>query len=264
MTSSRIVLRALALSSILSIAGAATAHSQEKLSVEEFRARVEGKLPELERFEADVLTAEAKVAEARSRPAVSLSYEREEVFTGNEGVALKNAVSLGWSLDVSGRRGHYIKSAELEVAAVQQSSEFGKQLVALGALEVYYRAAFTRLKAESLQATRAPLATLVDRLKNRVTEGDASGYDLARFELQLTEHDDALADATTELALAGAELSALLGSPVSFRCQCSRPIRQTLQTTSVAQIEVTCLLRNMKSKAVALSRRQRPVGGFPH
>ena len=95
MTRSRMSLRALALSGLMSIAGAATAHAQEKLSALEFQARVEGKLPELERFEADVLAAEAKVAEAQVLPSMSLSYEREEVFTGGDGVALKNAVSLG-------------------------------------------------------------------------------------------------------------------------------------------------------------------------
>lgn len=213
MRDSSLVLKVLVLSGLLTSVFAASAHAQEKLSAEEFQARVQGKLPELERFKADVLAAEAKVAEAQALPSMSLSYERDEVFTGGDAVALTNAVSVGWSLDISGRRGHYIKSAELEAQAVAQGADFAKRLVTIEALRIYYMAAFARLKVESLQASRAPLSTLMDRLKNRVGQGDASGYDLARFELQLAEHDDSLADANTELAVAQAELSALLGDP---------------------------------------------------
>lgn len=214
MTSSRSkFLVAVAISGVLSIAGTKMASAQETLTIDEFRAQIEGKLPEFEGFAADVLTAEAKVAEARSLPAMGLRYEREEVFTGGDGVALKNAVSLAWSVDISGRRGSYIASAENEVKAAAQGTELGKQRVRVRALRVYYMAAYARLRVESLQATRVPLTTLIGSLKNRVSEGDASGYDLARFELQLTEHDDALADANTELSVAQVELSALLGAP---------------------------------------------------
>tara|TARA_R110002073_G_scaffold57246_2_gene145653 strand:- start:5311 stop:6588 length:1278 start_codon:yes stop_codon:yes gene_type:complete len=213
MVDSRIVLRGLPLVALGLLAIAIpSAHAEERLSSAEFRARIQGTLPELESFAADVLSAKAKVADAQTRPAVSLSYEREEVFTGNDGVALKNAVALGWSLDISGRRGRHIKSAKLGVDAAKQTSELSKTFVTIRAMEVYYLAAQARLKAESLTATRIPLATLVDSLRNRVNEGDASGYDLARFELELAEHDDALAAATTERVVAEAELAALLGA----------------------------------------------------
>ncbi|MCP4445238.1 MAG: TolC family protein [Myxococcales bacterium] len=213
MTGSRRVLGMAILAGLLGLAPGAAAHAQEALTVEEFRIRIEGKLPELARFEADILSAEADVAEAQVLPSMSLSYEREEVFTDGEGIALTDALTLGWSLDISGRRKHRTKSAEARVKSVQKSAEYGEQSVTIGALRVYYRAAYARLRAESLEGQRSPLEALVERLENRVHEGDASGYDLARFELQLSEHDDALTDAKIELAVAQAELAALLGAP---------------------------------------------------
>ena len=59
--------------------------------------------------------------------------------------------------------------------------------------------------------TRAPLAKLVEQLETRVGEGDASGYDLARFELELSEHDDRLAEADAEYSASRVRLGALLG-----------------------------------------------------
>jgi outer membrane protein TolC len=183
-----------------------------ELSKEQFLARIDGKLPEVERYVGAILAAEAKVAETRALPAVTLSYEREEVFTGGDGVALKNAVSLGWSVDISGRRGRQARSAELNVQAVRKRSEYGEHRVIVDALAVYLRAAYARLRVASLQSSRGPLAELVTRLKNRVGEGDASGFTLTRFELQLSEHDDLLAEAIAQQLIAQSELAVLVGA----------------------------------------------------
>ena len=187
--------------------------SSEELTVEQFLARIQANLPELDLLHSDVLVAEAGLADARALPPLELGYEREEVFAGGEGVALKNAISLGWSVDPSGRRGHRARSAELSVEARRRDNLYAGHLVVMSALEVYYGAARARLRVASLRETRQPLARLVSRLENRVSEGDASRNDLARFELELSEHDDRLAEAEAAHAMAQTELAALLGLP---------------------------------------------------
>jgi len=92
-------------------------------------------------------------------------------------------------------------------------SEYAQHTALLQALEMYYRAARARLRVTGLTGARKPLARLVGRLKNRVGAGDASGADLARFQVELANHDDRLADAKTELAAAEIGLAGLVGVP---------------------------------------------------
>lgn len=185
----------------------------ESLTIDDFAARVERHLPEYDLLDADILDAEADVESADALPAIGLAFDRQEVFTDGDGVALENAVSLRWSLDVSGRRGLRRDAARGRVRAMRHAGRRARRLIALDALERYLRAARVRLRAESLQSTRAPLVTLVESLGRRVREGDASGADLARFELALASHDDRLAEAEAEARIAERELAALIGEP---------------------------------------------------
>lgn len=183
----------------------------ETISAQEFLERIGKNLPEFDRLDAEVLAAQAQVAQAEALPDLKLSYEREEVFAQNEGVVQKSALSVGWSLDVSGRRGLRVRSAKLASAATEKEAARHKNLVVLDAMEVYYLAAQLKLRLASLHRTRAPLLALVEQLKRRVSEGDASGIDLVRFEIELSERDDRLAEAAIEYAVAQGRLAALLG-----------------------------------------------------
>lgn len=183
----------------------------ETLTVEQFLARIEGGLPEFEIHEAELLAAQAEIAAAETLPALGLSYEREEVFVDGEAVVQKSALAVDWSFDPSGRRGHRIQSAELSALATRKRNLHNRHLIVVGALEVYYRAARAKLRVASLQKNHGPLDTLVEQLKLRVAEGDASGYDLARFELERAEHHDHIAEAEAEYTVAQARLAALLG-----------------------------------------------------
>lgn len=203
----------LALLAVL-ISSAFPAHAETpstSLTVEQFLARIDGRLPELTLLDAEVHAARADVAEARRLAPIGISYEHEEVFSGGEGIVQKSGLSIGWSVDPSGRRGQRIRSAEHRVEATRKQRNYDQHLVVVRALALYYETARAKLRAASLRESRAPLAGLVTKLQHRVGEGDASGYDLARFQLALSEHEDRLAAAEAQYSTYRLRLAALVG-----------------------------------------------------
>ncbi len=190
----------------------ARADGSKSVTSQELDIRLKGRLPAYEVFEARLLEAEADVEEAKTLPPVKLSMDREEVFIGGEGVALKNSLSVGWSLDLSGRRALQISGARQLANAVRLQTQQAKHLFEVQVFRIFYTAALARLRLESLQSTRVPLAKLVERLEARAAAGDASGLDLARFELELSEHDGSISNTRAELALAELNLGSVLGA----------------------------------------------------
>ena len=183
------------------------------LSLAEFSALARKELPDHALVRAGILDVQANVERAKTLPDLDLSLERQEVFVDGEGVALQSSAALGWSLDISGRRGLRIDAADAGLRAARLRGQRAHSLIAIDATAVYLRAARARLRVTSLKQTREPLARLTDSLTRRAKEGDASGADVSRFALALSEHDDRIARAEAELEVAEKRMAALVGRP---------------------------------------------------
>ncbi len=193
------------------------ADNSQHITSQELTLRLEKSLPAYEVFEARLLEGEADVEAAKTLPPVALTMDREEVFVGSEGVALKNSLAASWSLELSGRRHLQVRSTRQLAKAAQLRTKQAKHLFKVQVFRVFYSAALAGLRLESLQQTRAPLAKLVEQLKTRVAAGDASGLDLARFELELSQHDENISKTSAELMLAELSLGNALGAALGQR-----------------------------------------------
>lgn len=202
-------LRILLLATIVAMPLGARAQPIEppQISERDFVERVLAGSPRLDVIAARIETARAEIADARVRPNPSLSVDREAVA----GVA-ESYARLALPLDLSGRRGLRVRAAEHGVAAAQAESELDRELLVIDALDLYYDAAWLRLRARTLRDSRAALAKLVDVIRARKTAGESSGYDLERLELELAQYDDTIVDADVELGVARRRLAVLAGA----------------------------------------------------
>ncbi|MFN8058966.1 MAG: TolC family protein [Vicinamibacterales bacterium] len=117
------------------------------------------------------------------------------------------------SLEWPGKRTVRRAVAEAEgVVATETLASLERQL-ALEAVRIYMRAFRAREVLTSLSATRTGLATLVDTMARRVTEGVSAESDLLRFQTEAARLDAEVARTRVDLARALAELAALLGVP---------------------------------------------------
>lgn len=183
------------------------------LTLAEFSGLVREGLPDNTLVQAAVLDAEADLERARALSALDVSLERQQVFVDGEGVVLQNSASLGWSFDLSGRRGLRIEAANANLRAVQLQSTRAHALIEFKATALYLQAARARQRLESLRRSRKPLAKLTNSLTRRAEEGDVSGADAARFALALSDLDDGIAKAEAEREVAEGHVAALLGRP---------------------------------------------------
>ncbi len=176
-----------------------------------FLSAVETADPRIARLAADVDAAGAEVLAESVRVNPSLAFDREEVFP--DGGVATNYVRLVWPLDVSGRRGRRAVAARTAVEAVSAEAEATRFELTIEALGAFYQAAHARLRVETLQTERGPLARAVEVLRKRSGAGASSGYDLQRLELELAVFDDLIVSAETELFRARSQLAALVGQP---------------------------------------------------
>ncbi len=175
-----------------------------------FIAELAAKDPRAAITVAKLAAARAEVAAARVRPNPSISIEREEPFVDGTGLAT-NYLRLSVPFDISGRRGRQIDAAEAGVRAASTDATQTRLELVIQALGVFDDAARARLHVELLTSSRASLVRAVEIARKRGKAGDASGYEIQRFELELAGHDDDLATAQIDLARARTQLAALTG-----------------------------------------------------
>ncbi len=222
---------------------ASSAHAQESpannstavaISAQAFAERFEKSSPRVAEIESRIGGREADVTRASLLPNPTLSLGREEVFPDGGGVA-ENSVTLGWSLDVSGRRSRQTRSARAQVRAERARGGRDKLAALSAALALYYDAAFARRRSDALAEGRVPLARMVLALKARVKEGDAATYDLSRLELELAAYDEQLTEVQVALDAARRGLGGLLGEPnVLYEASDDLTVRQVAGQTSEA------------------------------
>lgn len=207
----RLFLRVLLLSSVV---GPATAVGEgetkpARITEAQLLAHVDAH-PRQAVLRATLAIARAEVAAAQALPNPAVSFEREAVAARGETQA-EHFLRASLPIDLSGRRGLRIAAAKSGAAAAADDVERQRDLLRLEALDLFHAAAHARLRVELLQRGREELAAIVGRVRSRTVAGDVSGYDLGRLELELGEHQDAVAEAERELAVARRSLAAVAG-----------------------------------------------------
>jgi outer membrane protein, heavy metal efflux system len=206
--------RALLLPTIVASLSAATfAHADEVATIDETElvAKLSGD-PRLTRIAANVDSARADVAAARTRPNPTVAYDREQVFPDG-GALATNYLRLTLPLEISGRRSARVGAATAEVNAIVAEGDGARFALVMQGLRTFRTAAYERARLELLRSERAALVKAVEVVRKRTTAGSASGYDLQRVELELAAYDDQIVAAQTQLAAARIELGALVGQP---------------------------------------------------
>lgn len=161
---------------------------------------------------ARIEAARAELAAAQARPDPSLSIEREEPYLDGRGVAT-NYVRLTVPFEVSGQRGREVKAAKTDVLAATNEATHYELEIVLDALRVFDDAAHARLHVEQLTAARTELVRAVSIARERGKAGEASGYQVQRFEVELASHDDDLTTARIELTRLRSRLATIAGRP---------------------------------------------------
>ena len=188
----------------------AHADNVRSLTITDFISKFEQNNLRLKLANANAMRARADLVAARLRPNPTIAYQREQVFAGSAG-QVDNFISIGWSLDLSGKRSRRIAAARHGIAAARATRDQQKLNLLIAGIDVYLLAAHARLRVDVLAKRRAPLVRFIKVLKARAAGGDVAGYGTARLQMELGQHDDKVVQANTQLAAARRRLTSLLG-----------------------------------------------------
>lgn len=154
--------------------------------------------------------ASASVDAAAVLPNPHLAYEREDVASLD---STDTFVRLGWPLDIAGRRGLSRDAARAGAEAERASVVQASLEVQLAARLAFLDAIYARERLARLDESRASLLAIVDSLRTRAAQGDASSYDSDRAALELDVLDDERLAARRVLVIARLRLGAFVGEP---------------------------------------------------
>lgn len=184
--------------------GAAVASLDEST----FLSRVRDRAPRRAALEQRRVAAGALVGVASVLPNPTLSYEREAV----PGIsASDDFIRLGWVLDLAGRRGIATAAAGAAADAERRDVERDSFVFEADARLAFLDALHARAHLARLDDARTNLGALVDALRSRAQQGDASSYDADRATLELEQLDDERATVSRQLATARLRLGTLMG-----------------------------------------------------
>ena len=153
-------------------------------------------------------------ASKRLNPAISFMSENWRAFSPDQGPFFQTqdiTTRFDYELETGGRRELRTREASLAVETAQASLEDRRRLLALEVQRVYFRAVLAQSNLELAGGILEEINRLIGLNQVRYTNGEISGGELKRSELErLRFLDDVLA---SELALRNAksELLALLG-----------------------------------------------------
>lgn len=177
-----------------------------------FVAELEANDPRIARVTAELAASRANVVAAGVRPNPTLSLEREEPFVDGNG-SPTNYLRVEIPFDLSGRRGLRLAAAETDVRGKTEQVRLARFELVIDGLRSFDDAAHARLHLELLTVERASLVRGVEIARQRSKAGDASGYEVQRFELELAGFDDQIASAQIELRRARTRMATLVGRP---------------------------------------------------
>jgi len=222
-----------------------------------FLKRVAERSPRRAVFEDRRRAARAAPAVASVLPNPTLSYEREAV-PGLD--AHDDFFRIGWTLDLGGRRGLGADAARAGADAETLTVERDAQLLEIEARAAYLDAAYARLVVERLDGSRTALSAMVEALRSRSAQGDASSYDADRAALELDALDDERATAQRMHATVQLRLGALMGEPaVAYEASDSigMPARPPQVAASPQRLEIAAARARatQADRQIALARR---------
>jgi cobalt-zinc-cadmium efflux system outer membrane protein len=175
-----------------------------------FLKKVHERSPRRQVLEERQRAARAQIGVAGQLPNPTLSYEREAV----PGLDVSDTyLRLGWMIDLAGRRGLATSAARAGADAERLDVDREVHVLEIDARLAYLDAVYARAHVARLDEDRATLLQLVDALRSRAKQGDASSYDADRATLQLDALDDERATARRQLETARLRLGALMGEP---------------------------------------------------
>jgi cobalt-zinc-cadmium efflux system outer membrane protein len=145
-------------------------------------------------------------------PNPTLSYEREAV-PGLD--ASEDFLRLGWTFDLAGRRGLARSAARAAAAADRLDVDRDGFVFEIQARLAFLDAMYAREHLVRLDDARTGLVELVEVLRSRAKQGDASSYDTDRATFELDALDDERASARRQLEVARLRLGGLIGEPAS-------------------------------------------------
>lgn len=177
------------------------------LSSRELLARL-AQSPQIELLHARIDRARAEVTRAGLWANPSFSITREDVAGSPE-----NVLSLELPLEISGRRGRSVDAAESKTRAAEAGVARETLLLELDALAIYYAVAAARARVTVLATMHAAIDHRVAELRKRTDQGDASGYELGRLEIELAAHQDLLARESQQHHSLQRTLSMIAGEP---------------------------------------------------
>ncbi|MDQ3335939.1 MAG: TolC family protein [Myxococcota bacterium] len=197
----------------ISIAAASPSTANTIITIDEptFLRRV-AETPRSRALAERINAARSAVGAAGVLPNPTLSYEREAVPSLD---AHDDFVRLGWTIDLAGRRGLASTAARAGADAERASVQHATIALQLDARIAYLDAIYAREHLARLDEARTTFATIVDSLRNRSAQGDASSYDFDRAALELELLDDERATARRELEIARLRLGAFVGEPAA-------------------------------------------------
>lgn len=210
--------------------------------------------PRMAALDARAAAAKADPRAARIWANPTLSWRREEVSASGE-TAADSYLELSLPLDVSGRRGH--RAAALDAAADAVSGEVGARRLdlVLDALAAWGDAARATERVAILKAGRDALAAVAASLRARYGEGDVSGYDLGRIEVELATVEDLLAEAETEETISERALARAAGRP-DARFRAAGPLEAPTGPGPLAELLEKALANRGDRRAAASRARQ--------
>jgi cobalt-zinc-cadmium efflux system outer membrane protein len=192
------------------------------LTQTEFLEKVAKANPRLDLVDSGVDLEASGVSAAGLRPNPSLVYDRSEIFGPTRSFA-ENVLRVELPLEISGRRGLRVDAAGQGVEAARHAAQRDKKDILLDALQVYLRAAASRLELQMLREESLALGRLVEAVHSRTRAGDASGDDLDRLSIESEALLDLIAQVERELLAYRRHLGLLTGDP-SARFDASDPL----------------------------------------
>ncbi len=174
-------------------------------------AAVRARDPELLAAHASVAASRAREAGTGRYPNPSVAWSREHIPGDGPLAEREDSFALSVPIELGGARNAQSALAEADTAEARAEVTLTTTRAALRALELFYEAIAAREHAAIAHGHVERLAEAERVLARRVAEGSASGYELARLQLEAELARSARSDRES-LALAKlTELTSLLG-----------------------------------------------------
>jgi cobalt-zinc-cadmium efflux system outer membrane protein len=207
------ILRALAFAASVLCATDPARAEPRVLTEADVLAAARARNPELNAARASVAVSTAREAGAGRYPNPSIAWSREHIPGDGPLAEREDAFELSVPIELGGARSAQRALAEAETAEARADATLAATRAALHALEQFYEAIAAREQAVIARRQVERLAEAERVLARRVAEGSASGYELARLQLEAELARSAHAEHESSALAQLSVLSGIIGIP---------------------------------------------------